>query len=499
MVKLPKSFWLIAPFATWMALMAALPATVGGYAIRTVVVAGMIGWMLRGERRKLLLGEPHREYAVSPRSDFSRVLKTMPKHNLRNMRAAIEVALRRGHEIDDIAKVIPEVVAELPDRRFQIVYPTTLNSQLSTLNSATVVADYAHHPTEMKCAVEMARAKCRGKLRVLFQPHRYSRTKALLKDFPVAFEEADEVVLCPTYAAFEKPVEGGDIADLYRACRIQFKGLAAKRAQRGAKLFLARSCEEAWEHAFNSMMEGDLALLLGAGDIINLVPQIVADLSHQSQLSHLSQSMRRIWIGAGSNTWKSDLNLNVEYVKTEGPANAPGASLGIPWMAGIPGTVGGWIKMNAGAFGHSISEVIEKVKVDGKWISAADCGFSYRHSDITGEIQDFKLKVKESGEGEQRKFTSSYYLAKRKKFPAGTYGSFFKNPEGDFAGRLLEEAGAKELRVGGAYVWSEHANVIVRGEGATASDVLALARLMRNRVFFRFGVRLEPEVQGIVF
>ena len=480
---------------------------------------------------KLLLGEPHREYAVSPRSDFSLVLKTLPKHNLRNMRAAIEVALRRGHKIDDIAKVVPEVVAELPDRRFQIVYPTTLNSQLLTLDSATVVADYAHHPTEMKCAVEMARAKCKGTLRVLFQPHRYSRTKALLKDFPAAFAEADEVILCPTYAAFEKPIEGGDIADLYRACRIQFKGLAAKRAQRGAKLFLARSCEEAWEHARNSMQDGDLTLLLGAGDIINLVPQVQRDCERKfergsrmyscggfrGESSGAIPKRRTIWIGAGSNTWKSDLNLNVEYVKTEGPANAPGASLGIPWMAGIPGTIGGWIKMNAGAFGHSISEVIEKVKVDGKWLPASDCGFSYRHSDITGEIQDVILKVKDLGEGEQRNlsnhcspspstFASSYYLSQRKKFPAGTYGSFFKNPVGTdpakgpvYAGKLLEEAGAKDLRVGGAYVWSEHANVIVRGEGATPSDVLALARLMRNRVLFRFGVALEPEVCGIAF
>ena len=64
------AFWLIAPYAAWMALMAALPATASAYAIRTGVVAVMIGWMLRGERRKLLLGEPHREYAVSPRSDF---------------------------------------------------------------------------------------------------------------------------------------------------------------------------------------------------------------------------------------------------------------------------------------------------------------------------------------------------------------------------------------------------------------------------------------------
>ena len=424
-------------------------------------------------------------------------LSCLASHNRKNARAAVEVALRRGHKLNDIMKALPAIVAELPDRRFQKI-------------AEGVYTDYAHHPTEMKCAVEMARAKCRGKLRVLFQPHRYSRTKALLKDFPAAFEGADEVVLCPTYAAFEKPIEGGDIADLYRECRTQFNDVATKRyapseceppkagamraAQRGAKLFLARSCDEAWEHAFNSMVEGDLVLLLGAGDIINLVPQVQKDLCAPFAPSLRQRNIRRLWIGAGSNTWKSDLNLNVEYVKTTGPANAPGASLGIPWMAGIPGTIGGWIKMNAGAFGHSISEVIEKVKVDGKWVDAAECGFGYRHSDITGEIQDVVICPQPSTSNLQ---PSTYYLARRKKFPSGTFGSFFKNPPGDFAGRLLEDAGAKDLRVGGAYVWAEHANVIVRGEDATPSDVLALARLMRNRVLFRFGVALEPEVCGI--
>ena len=433
-------------------------------------------------------------------------LSCLASHNRKNARAAIEVALRRGHKIEEIGRAIPEVVAELPDRRFQIVYPITSNSQLPTLNSVTVVTDYAHHPTEMRCAVEMARAKCRGTLRVLFQPHRYSRTKALLKEFPAAFADADEVILCPTYAAFERPIEGGDVADLYKVCREQ--GTGSREQNCGRRIFLARSCEEAWEHAFRSMKDGDLTLLLGAGDIINLVPRVQKDIS--SLPSSLIPHPSRIFIGAGSNTWKSDLNLNVEYVRTEGPANAPGATLDIPWMAGIPGTIGGWVKMNAGAFGHSISEVIERVKVDGKWISAADCGFSYRHSSITGEIQDVILKVKDLGEGEQQDLTShcspspstfdsSYYLAKRKKFPPGTFGSFFRNPPGDYAGRLLEEAGAKDLKVGGAYVWSEHANVIVRGEGATPSDVLALARLMRNRVLFRFGVALEPEVCGIVF
>lgn len=424
----------------------------------------------------------------------------LPEHNLKNMRAAVEVALRRGHAMTDIAKALPQIVAKLPDRRFERVWPQSNNQTVERSNHLLVYTDYAHHPTEMACAVGMARRICRGTLRVLFQPHRYSRTKALLRDFPAAFEGADEVVLCPTYAAFEQPVEGGDIADLYRACRERFSAETRRRGE--VSLFLSRSCDEAWEHAFNSMREGDLTLLLGAGDIINLVPQIHRDLDSASLrlcASNPTPRLRKIWIGQGSNTWKSDMNLSVEYVKTSGPAGAPGASLGIPWMAGIPGTVGGWIKMNAGAFGHSISEVLAEVKVDGRWLPASACGFSYRHSDITGEIQDFKLNSNYSAVWLPTSPSAEAYLAKRKKFPAGTYGSFFKNPEGDFAGRLLEAAGAKELRVGGASVWSEHANVIVRGEGATASDVIALARLMRNRVFFRFGVRLEPEVQGIVF
>ena len=424
----------------------------------------------------------------------------LPEHNLKNMRAAVEVALRRGHAMTDIAKALPQIVAKLPDRRFERVWPQSNNQTVERSNHLLVYTDYAHHPTEMACAVGMARQICRGTLRVLFQPHRYSRTKALLQDFPAAFEGADEVVLCPTYAAFEHPVEGGDIADLYRACRERFNAETRRRGE--VSLFLSRSCDEAWEHALNSMREGDLTLLLGAGDIINLVPQIHRDLDSASLrlcASNPTPRLRKIWIGQGSNTWKSDMNLSVEYVKTSGPAGAPGASLGIPWMAGIPGTVGGWIKMNAGAFGHSISEVLAEVKVDGRWLPASACGFSYRHSDITGEIQDFKLNSNYSAVRLPTSPSAEAYLAKRKKFPAGTYGSFFKNPEGDFAGRLLEAAGAKELRVGGASVWSEHANVIVRGEGATASDVIALARLMRNRVFFRFGVRLEPEVQGIVF
>ena len=77
MVRIPKGFWLIAPFVTWMVLMAALPATASAYAIRTGVVAAILLVALRSECRKLLLGEPHREYAVSPRSDFRSFLPSL--------------------------------------------------------------------------------------------------------------------------------------------------------------------------------------------------------------------------------------------------------------------------------------------------------------------------------------------------------------------------------------------------------------------------------------
>ncbi len=389
-------------------------------------------------------------------------LETLPLHNRKNALAAIEIALRRGHSRRAIESVLPSVVSSLPDRRFQFVAPG-------------VYTDYAHHPTEMACAVAMARAKCRGTLRVLFQPHRHSRTKALLKDFPKAFAEADETILCPTYAAFEPPVEGGDIADLY----------AELRASGTKNLHLARSCAEAWHHAKLSAKEGDIALILGAGDIID-----VAELA----ASGAAVPVSRIIVGAGTNTWISDLATGEEYVRTLCPAGRPGAELGIPWMAGIPGTIGGWIKMNAGAFGHSISEVVSRVLVDGRWIDRADCGFGYRASSLEGEIQD--VEWDETALAAARA-DSVDYLSRRRRFPPGTKGSVFKNPPGDFAGRLLEAAGCKGLRVGGAYVWADHANVIALEPGAPASDYLALARIMHERVKFRLGVDLEAEVRGL--
>lgn len=415
-------------------------------------------------------------------------------HNVRNALCAIAVCRALGFAEDAIRAALPKALADLPDRRFQRIWPPAGEPGTAAFS---VVADYAHHPREIACVVEMARALKPKRLRILFQPHRHSRTKALKDDFAAVLKTADELVLLPVYAAFEKPLLGGDSADLYKALRDGETQSGA--AARGSKAKLARNSLEAWRHAFLTRQDGDLVVLLGAGDVIGLVPRVLRDMETARGPSPESAGadLRKVaWIGAGTNIWRSDLATDEVYLKTNGPAGRPGASLGIPWMAGVPGTVGGWTKMNAGAFGHSVSEVIRRVKVDGVWRAAADCGFAYRRSDLAGEIQDVEFDEAKLAAA-RADGSAADYLAKRKNFPPGTKGSVFKNPPGDFAGRLLEESGAKTLRVGGARVWEEHANVIVLAPGAPASDFLALARLMAARVLDRFGVTLEPEVCGL--
>ena len=189
-------------------------------------------------------------------------IPVLGRHNVANALAAIAVALSRGFKREQIAAALPDAVAALPDRRFELVAES---------NGVRVYTDYAHHPAELKCAIDMARALHPARLRVMFQPHRYSRTKALRDEFPPAFAAADEVVLAPVYAAFEEPIPGGDITDLYAAFRGQSPCVT-----------LARSLDEGWQHLLRTARPGDILMLLGAGDIINLVPRVQADLANNA-------------------------------------------------------------------------------------------------------------------------------------------------------------------------------------------------------------------------
>lgn len=429
-------------------------------------------------------------------------ISALAPHNRKNARAAVEVALRRGHKEEDVANVLHKVVASLPDRRFERIVPG-------------VYMDYAHHPVEMKCAVAMARDIAGAKVRVVFQPHRYSRTKAFLDDFPEAFLQADEVVLCPTYAAFEKPLAGGDVYDLYASCR-SFEIENSSQGKKTPVFRLARDLGEAWKHMRIEAEAGDVILILGAGDIVNMRPWAQRDFP--DGIKNAEREYRPLggfsffraggktcgggkahFVGAGSNTWISDLTTDDEYLRPDVPAAAPGSSLRIPWMAGIPGSIGGWIKMNAGAFGHSVSEVVRRVKVSGRWIEAGDCGFAYRHSAITGVVEDVEFDM-EAIEAFRRETSAGEFASRRKSFPPRCCGSVFKNPPGEVsAGSYLERVGAKGMRVGGAYVWEKHANVIALGEGGRASDVLALAGIVRAKVKESFGIALEAEIKGLSF
>lgn len=458
------------------------------------------------------------------------------EHNLRNARTAIEVALRLGHTHDEILAVLPQALSSLPDRRFERIWPQGLSPKCASIDAPiSVFTDYAHHPTEISCAIAMARELKPKRLRVMFQPHRYSRTKALLNEFPSALSGADEVVLIPVYPAFEEPILGGDIADLYLAFR--------DAGQRDAcRLILSRSAEEAWRHMFLSARDGDLIMVLGAGDLIDLVPQIVSDMRSlaggkpqdggqekidlsrlslfrtggisygrliQDQVAPSNSKHGSIIVGGGSNIWFSDCATDCDIVKAPAGCGAAkaGASLlashpELAFMAGIPGTVGGWAKMNAGAFGNSFGNHVEYVIADGRKIPAKDCGFEYRKSSIPGLITEVALKTPcANGGGDQassQSLDAAHYIARRHKFPPRTCGSVFKNPSPQRpAGKLLEAAGAKSLKVGGACVWSGHANVIVAGDGCTSSDILALARLMAARVRDRFGITLVPEIAGL--
>lgn len=466
-----------------------------------------------------------------PADDWPEIRQlVLGEHNVRNARTAVEVALRRGHSREAILAALPQAVSALPDRRFEQIWPRPPpcvhhENHPASDNHPTIITDYAHHPKEIECAIDMARLLKPKRLRIMFQPHRYSRTKTLLDEFPPALAKADEVVLAPVYAAFEKPIPGGDIADLYLAFRNYLSAAA-----HATSLLLARSAAESWKHMLLTAKPGDVIMLLGAGDIIGLVPRILQDMStfcpptsHGTKPLQLSRSSffgtggasygrtihslptdgrETIIVGAGSNTWFSDCATDADIVKAPPESNAAksGASLiathpELTFMVGIPGTIGGWAKMNAGAFGDSFGNHIDHVIADGRKIPAEECGFAYRTSNIHGLITDVVLKD-DSASSEHS--TAADYLSRRKAFPPRTCGSVFKNPSPEMpAGRLLEEAGAKSLKVGGASVWSGHANVIVAGDGCTSSDILALARLMAARVRERFGIDLVPEIRGL--
>ena len=180
---------------------------------------------------------------------------------------------------------------------------------------------------------------------------------------------------------------------------------------------------------------------------------------------------------------------------------------GFEFMAGIPGSIGGAVHMNAGAWGSEIGTLVEAVTLVDRQglvheVPAAELEFAYRRmqpcrSELAGAVVvAARIALAPGSRSEILGRCRDFIARRRVKQPAGvaSAGSFFKNPPGDFAGRLIEAAGLKGLQRGSAMVSAKHANFIVNTGGASADDIVELMREVQERVYRFSGVRLEPEV-----
>ncbi|HQP91770.1 MAG TPA: UDP-N-acetylmuramate dehydrogenase [Candidatus Omnitrophota bacterium] len=186
---------------------------------------------------------------------------------------------------------------------------------------------------------------------------------------------------------------------------------------------------------------------------------------------------------------------------------------GYEFMAGIPGTVGGAVMMNAGALNDyldkkskkEMKDVVSSVEVMDHFgrvrkLSKSRIKFSYRGSSLEGNIilsAVLKFRKADRREAKKRVRTNLALRIKAQDWRYPSVGSFFKNPQGQAAGRLIDQCGLKGKKVGGAQVSDKHANFIINKKHAKSSDVLKLMEIIRKKVYNRFKITLEPEVHVV--
>lgn len=164
---------------------------------------------------------------------------------------------------------------------------------------------------------------------------------------------------------------------------------------------------------------------------------------------------------------------------------------GLEFLRGLPGSLGGLVKMNAGMKSYEIKEVLQSVNVDGEWVEGEKLNLSYRKSEIKGVVYGARFHKKEGFRSE----LVSVFENMRSTHPhLPSCGSCFKNPSGDFAGRLLESVGMKGFRVGGVGLSEKHANFLVNLGGGKFEEAMEVINIAKSRVKEEFGILLECEV-----
>jgi UDP-N-acetylmuramate dehydrogenase len=265
--------------------------------------------------------------------------------------------------------------------------------------------------------------------------------------------------------------------------------------------------------------------------------RILAEPRDTTELSTAFEVLRAeqvpwLYLGLGSNIIVSDAGFDGVVIRAQQSlcrikhsdstlTAGPGARLldltiaaaalqlsGMEQLSGIPGTVGGGLAMNAGAYGAEISDTLREADVlleDGGIVTFTKdkIGFGYRKAPALQNviILESRYQLKTADKAAIYSEMRRVWKLRREKQPLNypSAGSIFKRPAGDYAGRLIEQINGKGMRVGGAMVSEKHAGIFVNVGGATAADMIGLIRDVRRRVFENSGILLEPEVRTVGF
>lgn len=437
-------------------------------------------------------------------------------------------------------------------------------------NGLNVLMDYAHHPTEIQALLDCARKKWKdAKLIVVFQPHRYTRTKQYYQLFAEVLGSPDQLILMPVYAASEPYDVAGTSELIYTALEDSSKTIFLKsfdddlhsllpsldscHSQASVVLFVGAGDIEKKAKSFQKYLRemdfkkkaqdylsNDTHLIeyepladkttmrVGGKARFYAEPASLEDLIALLKLCTATKTPFFI-LGRGSNLIVADagfdglvMRLNQPYWKTmerlEGNrlwANAGvrlkeicGAACkwgfsGFEFLEGIPGTLGGSLRMNAGAMGGWLFDIVESVRFlghDGEVVEreVSELKLGYRFCRELESAIALGAVLKSPFNQDTVKITEVIedFAKKRKRSQPRepSAGCIFKNPAGNYAGKLIEEAGLKGKRVGGAEVSAVHANFIINKAEATSKDIVNLIEFIKNTVKEKSNVELETEV-----
>ena len=450
---------------------------------------------------------------------------------------------------------------------------------LSAMQGVTVIEDYAHHPAEILALLTSLRRRVEagGRLVVVFQPHRFSRTAQFNAEFAGALAVADRLHLLDVYPAGESPIAGGTTADIQRELErcaptlevnyspgddAEFFGALTRDVQRGDLVAFvgAGSIDRKAREWLQARQEGAMktkpwdeivaalrprlkdgtkltreeplgtktTLRVGGAARIYVEPQSVEDLQTTLRQAKV-HGIDVLLLGRGSNLIVPDQGVNGLVISLGHEAWAKfelrehgrvwaGAGLrlknlcglatkaglvGFEFLEGIPGSVGGALRMNAGAMGGWMFDVVEQVQLitlsgEVKMLERAAMHVNYRHCAELYHTIALGALLRPVAQSDALAVSRQIDVYRRKRQETQprepSAGCIFKNPPNTSAGRLIDESGLKGERVGDAEVSRVHANFIVNRGEATGADVLELIRRVRSRVREVKGVDLEPEV-----